>query len=127
MLNGLLIVAGVNLSLSMVLSAGMRRTWTTQQRLLAGVPALWALLMLGAYVALRITEPSSPIGVGPDGHRIILRHGSLDWLLWESRVNAVSALTFWLTVATFLGVLVFVLARRLKMRRTWPSVINWDN
>ena len=65
----LLIFAGVNLALGAVglLSAPARRGQTPRRLVLAGVPALWALLMVGAYLYLRATMPPPSVVVGPDG------------------------------------------------------------
>jgi hypothetical protein len=121
----LLIFAGVNLALGAVglLSALAHRGQTPWRLVLAGVPALWALLMVGAYLSLRATMPPPSVVVGPDGHPIMLsnghvelRHGNVDWIVWEGRVSMAGTLAFWLTVATLLCLLVLWLMRSLRKR-----------
>lgn len=115
MLDWLLVFAGVNLAMSgaVALPSIAHRPHTARRLALAGLPALWSLLMVSAYLSLRAVEPPSPIAAGPDGHLIVLRHGNLDALLWEGRVSAASALAFWLTTATLLGLLALWLMRSL--------------
>ena len=115
----LLIFAGVNLAMSAVVAVYTitRRPQTARRRALVGLPALWALLMLGAYGYLWETMPPSPIlGYGPH-KRPILQHGNVAQILWEEHVNTASGLAFWLTVLTLLGLLALWLARSLHLRR----------
>jgi hypothetical protein len=114
----LLIFAGVNLALGAVglLSPLARRRRTPRRLVLAGVPALWALLMVGSYLYLRATMPPSPVlGSRPDG-TLLLRHGNLASIVWQERVSAASVLAFWLTVATLLCLVALWLARGLRRR-----------
>jgi hypothetical protein len=96
---------------------------------LAGVPALSALLMVGSYLYLRATMPPSPVlGSRPDG-TLLLRHGNLASIVWQERVSAASVLAFWLTAATLLCLVALWLARpaqteqgcSLRLRRKAPT------
>ena len=109
----LLIFAGANLApgavslLSPRPRVQRRHGWTARRLVQAGVPALWALLMVGAYIYFRVTEP-------PLTGRYSLRV----WSVWDIRVRVASALAFWLTVATMLCLVVLWLVPSMRGRNS---------
>src|SRR5437764_326888 len=83
----LLVFAGVNLALgaAVALPPLVRHRWTSRQLGLAGVPLLWAMLMVGTYLYLWATLPPSPLVAGPDGIRELRI-----WNEWEDRASTAS-------------------------------------
>lgn len=108
----LLLCAAANLLLAAATALALvRRPRPVWRLALAGLPLLWALLMAAAYLHLRATMPSSPVATGPDGRPIVLRHGNVDWLIWEDHVSTAVILAFWLTLATAFGLVGLWLVR----------------
>ncbi|HEX8032210.1 MAG TPA: hypothetical protein VF510_00100, partial [Ktedonobacterales bacterium] len=110
----LLVFAAVNLALGagVALPPLVRHRWTSRQLVLAGVPVLWAMLMLGAYLYLWATIPPSPLVAGPDGIQDLRI-----WNEWEDRASTASFQAFCLTVATLLSVITMWLAYSIRARR----------
>lgn len=121
MLEWLLVFAGVNLALGAVVAllplVHHKRISRRRRLTLAGVPILWAVLMVGAYVYLLATIPPSPVvGVGLDGRRL-LSHGNWVWNVWEERVGTASFEAFCLTVATLISEIILWQAYTIRARR----------